>query len=1239
MSAEVVGQQHGPGLRLLALDGGGIRGISELIILSELMLKIKRAQSLDHTPTPAETFDLIGGTSTGGLIALLLGRLGLSAQEAIDEYVGLAGKVFSERKSKGKDGIFKAKRLEEAIQDVVRRKGRPNGERDSADPNMRVLEQVASPGTCKMFVCSKNAKNMAIPRLFRSYDSDSVGQYSDMTIWQAGRATSAAPTFFKRLRIGPENYEEEFIDGGVGTNNPTKELIAEATRVFGQHRRISCILSIGAGKTDIIEFTTSGILASFLPLKLVKALRGMATDAESVAREQEEKYQNTPGVYYRFNVEQGLQDIDLDEWKRLGDVKAHTISYLAEPAVSRKLDDAAVALSKKTASFSGGDNIVVGLGAPIPSELLSAHGDNIPVRHTSIFVGRGDILQKIDDELSSPPALLRSNIVVLVGMGGQGKTQIALEYCARAKRDHRYSSIFWADAGYLNVLTRSFDQMAEKLRKPPSDTRSNVDYVMGILEDREFLLVLDNYDNPRELDITEFIPRSQKGAVIITSRDTSCARIGKKIDVGCMVELEAVELLSVQSGMETENNEEAILVVQLLGYLPLGIDQAAAFIRKRNLPFADFIVQFKKRKELLLEVPLFWDYKKRVKEGDVDAVKSLGVFTTFELSFSLLGADEEDRRCKGHLLTLSAFLGSGNISQAFFVPWFKSSGVDYGVSLFGEPYFDWVAPFITENGILDPHRFSDFIAESFNLSLLQSQSHDERGTCYSMHSLVGEWLRFRVDGKKREAYTTEAIMIAEAYLDSSGNESRSIEMTAEISEHIRACLQNNDQFLSTTNKRGTLSWCPSSNSIPCFLAEQGQYRIAEPLCRIHLEFMQKHPLLKPVVARSHGLLGVVCLGVEKFEEAASHLVLALSGYTEFPGSFTKEEIQELFVRLCDAYLKQGASKDAKTLVVSGLARYEICAGHDPTEIGEWMASITDLCLDEIRYEDMEDILEEFLEVWRFEDGIAETPRTSLVVYNLARLCFFQNKFDEASQLFSRAMRGFEDSFGKNGFYPYTLRGMTYLIVIHHIQGKRDIRSSYDATGQFVQISKANMGDEQYRTVVCSYIPGVKTVGGSLKVEFSRSFWIMLETLNQKFLPFRYVTPSTTEPISTLEAAIIKAYMALHTHRNLAEEEAEFRESIDRHQRVFGNNGGTLICAKTVLVGFMMVGDRFAEALAAIEELLEVQLRLNSPDLQNTVKLKARVYSRLNRNADIAALKEQYPTIDWVQWRKEGDAGE
>lgn len=277
------------------------------------------------------------------LIAILLGRLGLSAGEAIEVYRRLAERIFSERKPKWKDGAFKATVLEDEIKSVV---GEILGP-ERADAKM--LEDEGQEQRCKMyihlsrsmsktnricrFVCATPALNTAFRRRFRNYRVPRHESYN-CTIWEAGRATSAAPTFFKRIKIDGEH----FVDAGLGCNNPIKEVIAEAKLVFGKERKVDCIVSIGTGKAGVVGFDKPTGLQTILPTDLVNVLKKMVTESSSTAEEMEQRYEAVRNLYFRFDVDQGLQDVGLEEWKRLEDVKTHTITYTMETNIDRKID-------------------------------------------------------------------------------------------------------------------------------------------------------------------------------------------------------------------------------------------------------------------------------------------------------------------------------------------------------------------------------------------------------------------------------------------------------------------------------------------------------------------------------------------------------------------------------------------------------------------------------------------------------------------------------------------------------------------------------------------------------------------------------------------------------------------------------------------------------------------------------------------------------------------------------------
>ncbi|KAF2156233.1 FabD/lysophospholipase-like protein [Myriangium duriaei CBS 260.36] len=105
-------------VNLLCIDGGGVKGLSALLLIRKLMEFIDS----ENPPKPCEHFDMIGGTNTGGLIAIMLGRLRMTVDECIDHYLSLHDSVFLD------NGIFELRdryndyAMEESVKDVLRSK-------------------------------------------------------------------------------------------------------------------------------------------------------------------------------------------------------------------------------------------------------------------------------------------------------------------------------------------------------------------------------------------------------------------------------------------------------------------------------------------------------------------------------------------------------------------------------------------------------------------------------------------------------------------------------------------------------------------------------------------------------------------------------------------------------------------------------------------------------------------------------------------------------------------------------------------------------------------------------------------------------------------------------------------------------------------------------------------------------------------------------------------------------------
>ncbi|KAK8066831.1 FabD/lysophospholipase-like protein [Apiospora hydei] len=113
-----------PPLRILSLDSGGIRGKSSFLILENIMERIRELKGLDRVPRPCEYFDLIGGTSTGGIIAIMLKRLRITVDECIRAYENVGRAAFTPKRTllpiAPPKGAFSATALEGTIKQVVR---------------------------------------------------------------------------------------------------------------------------------------------------------------------------------------------------------------------------------------------------------------------------------------------------------------------------------------------------------------------------------------------------------------------------------------------------------------------------------------------------------------------------------------------------------------------------------------------------------------------------------------------------------------------------------------------------------------------------------------------------------------------------------------------------------------------------------------------------------------------------------------------------------------------------------------------------------------------------------------------------------------------------------------------------------------------------------------------------------------------------------------------------------------
>ncbi|KAF7345874.1 FabD/lysophospholipase-like protein [Mycena venus] len=180
-----------------------------------------------------------------------------------------------------------------------------------------------------------------------------------------------------------------------------------------------------------------------------------------------------------------------------------------------------------------------------------------------IFQGRQDILEKMEEYFSKNPG--QRQIYVLYGLGGSGKTQIALKFLDMMNRYQtpRFTKQFFINASSLQTLDTAFKNIAIS-QKIGNTSEDGLLWLISEIE--EWMLLFDNADDPT-IDLFPFFPRCTHGNIIITSRNPQLAEHGPRSHsrVGDMDETDAIDLLLLRAVKEKtiETTQRASEIVKV----------------------------------------------------------------------------------------------------------------------------------------------------------------------------------------------------------------------------------------------------------------------------------------------------------------------------------------------------------------------------------------------------------------------------------------------------------------------------------------------------------------------------------------------------------------------------------------------------------------------------------------------------------------------------------------------------
>ncbi|KAH6881067.1 hypothetical protein B0T10DRAFT_609259 [Thelonectria olida] len=943
-------------IRLLALDGGGVRGLSSLMILQSLMSTIDP----DSPPKPCEYFDMIGGTSTGGLIAIMLGRLQMTVKDCITAYTSLSEMVFEKKSHRVKingqfQGRFNAAALEQAVKQILA----DNGYDENA------LLKSSSHTDCKVFVCatSKEAGHTVCLTSYRS-PRGVPHLFDSTTVCQACRATSAATTFFDPIAIGP--FQEQFVDGALGANNPIKALWNQAQDVWGDDQlrgSLRCLVSIGTG-VPAVKPVRDDVLGIWATLKT------LATETEKTAEEfrRDKSSLDDEGRYYRFNVAHGLDGIGLEESKKQREIAAATGRYIESQEVFKQMKACANGLARK--QYFGPYKTPFSLeGVPVSGHFVDRPSDTADLERC-LLSHRSRSERKM-------------KIFVLYGLGGVGKTQLAIHF---ARRHHAtFSSVFWLDGRSEDRLKRSIARCINRIPEGqiPSASRKQAEAdseddlnaaVASVMEwlarpdNGDWLLIFDNVDHDHEqggatgaYDLRWYLP-GDHGSVLVTTRLSRLAQLGKSRQLAKVDAVLGRAILEKWYGGKFGTGSDCDQLLELLDGLPLALAQAASYLREKPINVATYVQIYQQQWDELmgshgaLDRPLL-DYE----QGSIA--------TTWIVSFREI---ESTNANATNLLRLWAFLDNKQLWHGLLAP----------AADLADQWPEWLSE-LACNTV----RFLEAIGLLLRYSMIETQEGSNGS--YSVHPVVHRWASYLEGNQQKNESARLALMII---------------------------------GFSVPRKETREYWVLQQKLLPHAERCAGWVReAAEGIWNSGDE---------SAITSLH-MLGILYKDQGKFKEAEEMYERALEGYKKTLGpdhTSTLDTVNNLGL----LYSDQGKFKEAEEMYERALEGYETALGRDHTSTLNTVGNLGLLYSDQGKFEEAEEMYERALEGYETALGRDHTS-TLNTVGNLGLLYKNQGKFKEAEEMHERALEGREKALGRD--HTSTLHSVHCLGLLYKDQGK------------------------------------------------------------------------------------------------------------------------------------------------------------------------------------------------------------
>ncbi|KAJ7230937.1 hypothetical protein C8J57DRAFT_1147218 [Mycena rebaudengoi] len=585
------------------------------------------------------------------------------------------------------------------------------------------------------------------------------------------------------------------------------------------------------------------------------------------------------------------------------------------------------------------------------------------------------------------------HVSLLHGLGGSGKTQIALKFLHETQSD-RFTDVFFLDTSTADTLRAGLKNIA-LTQSIGSDHKDALRWLASC--NKEWLLIFDNADDPK-LNLFNFFPQSTHGNILITSRNPQLRVHAPDAHhrISDLEEEAAVKLLLV-SAAEPATSENEMLATEIMLYcFPLAVVQAGAYISKTGGALRRYLALYEhNHTRLLSEVP--------VQSQDKYA---LSVYTTWDISFKCLN------KPTAQFLQLCSFFHHEGISEGIF-----SNAAILIPDRLGptqeqmkEPQ-EFLGQFLTTAGMWDTLSFSEMAAELQGYSLI---NQDPNTGLFSIHPLVHSWSRNTV-------LSVDSTQECVAALLAMSVDWEDTLFTMRLLPHINTVLQMDSQLATK------FLW-PYQK----IYYDSGNFQRAQELCADLLEKAKsslgaEHPDTLTIM----GWLAIAYRGLGKFSKAEALQVAVLEKQKQTSGSEHPDTLTAMG-NLALTYRDLGKFSEAEALQVAAVEKRKQTSGSEHPDTLMAMNNLAIIYRDLGKFSEAEALQVAVLEKRKQTSG-SEHPDTLTAMNNLALTYRGLGKFSEAEALQVAVLEKRKQTSGSE--HPDTLTAMNNLALTYRGLGK------------------------------------------------------------------------------------------------------------------------------------------------------------------------------------------------------------